>query len=507
MLIHIANIILFTGLLSISSATPALADQISCSDERVVAATISFLKTKYRFPETISIHNIRSSRDAAQYGRNSCEAELTGDLLQDDIELVRYTAGLTDDTHQIYVDVKPAFDITPELQVVSCDSDGQLGYHAGPKYAQVKPSIPQWASRYLTYYTTGSLGVLAPRGWQCNGSYGSSGEGMIVAEHTRTSNKPIDIGVHISHYNAETSGRFRVAQVAARVFPIANNFVTGVVKEGISPASEFITGPFEGDTVEHKNEYTINFTTRPNAKGIGTEFGYFKESDLPISGTAMLVSDGLILVSTRLPKELQQLTDIIIGEAYWEYKDKLDYAGELTAIPTPISLPTQHDSQNSDETKGIASDQSLSRALKDKKLDDGIVTKWNQQGEVVAMRLNWTMLGLWPQTDIRIQIKKVMKASVLLQGAFPEIKNIKATVNAALKPRVDEFGNVIEANRYAQMISLNISASKLKNFPSSFDWDAYPVYAASKFVTNVDNSIKGAWDAEFMDEKRAGNFP
>jgi hypothetical protein len=44
--------------------------------------------------------------------------------------------------------------------------------------------------------------------------------------------------IKVTQLSGETSGRFRVARVIARVFPTQKAFADGVIKEGIEPASE-----------------------------------------------------------------------------------------------------------------------------------------------------------------------------------------------------------------------------------------------------------------------------
>ena len=61
---------------------------------------------------------------------------------------------------------------------VGCPSDGQAGPVATPTGGPVRVSLPARVAAELAYYKGGQgTGVLAPRGWQCFESYGSSGQG------------------------------------------------------------------------------------------------------------------------------------------------------------------------------------------------------------------------------------------------------------------------------------------------------------------------------------------
>ena len=504
-----APILAFTALLFCTSN--AMADPTSCSDSRILTAVSSTLVSKFHFPNSISIHNIRTIGGAAQFGRAECEAELLGDIHQVEIEVIRYTAGITDDARQVFVEVFPKFDTLPPLQTISCDSDGQMGFVSGPKLAGIEPAVSSWAFRYLSYFTTGSISVLAPKGWRCVGSYGSNGEGLVVTEKPQPINvlnrSSVDIGVQISHSNAETSGRFKVARVIARLFPNAKNFALSVINEDGGDPKDYPFGYFKDDVVEQKNEYVVDYTTPANIDGAGNKFSLVAKGGFPIHGTAMLVSDGLVFLTVKLPLELQSLIGPIIERTQWEYKDKLDYGGNIDALAVPQPSQANRTFENSGKLKSTVTDQSISELLLSNKLGDDLSATWNQQSKAVNLRLRWTMLGIWPQTDIRIQVIKIMKAAKLLLATFHEVETIKASIDAALKPKVDEFGNILEANRYSQMIGLSINASRLGKFPGSFDWDLYSVYAGNKFITNIDPRIKGAWEAEYNDEKRSGNFP
>jgi hypothetical protein len=129
---------------------------------------------------------------------------------------------------------------------VGCKSDGQ----AGPQDAPTgKPKIitisPQLAQRFAYYKASDGSGVLAPRGWYCFGTYGSDGSNLYVtpmpfnsAHLFSDSWKGISsYGIQLSESNSDTSGRFEVAQIIARVFPDDLAFVRRVIAEGDEPAT------------------------------------------------------------------------------------------------------------------------------------------------------------------------------------------------------------------------------------------------------------------------------
>lgn len=60
---------------------------------------------------------------------------------------------------------------------VGCKSDGQTGPQKAPNGKPVLLPLPaKFAERLAYYKSEQSAGVLAPRGWYCFGTYGSSGD-------------------------------------------------------------------------------------------------------------------------------------------------------------------------------------------------------------------------------------------------------------------------------------------------------------------------------------------
>ena len=65
---------------------------------------------------------------------------------------------------------------------VGCKSDGQLGPEDAPTGKSVRVPIATEVAQHLAYYKSKrSLPVLAPRGWHCFGTYGSSGTTLYVS--------------------------------------------------------------------------------------------------------------------------------------------------------------------------------------------------------------------------------------------------------------------------------------------------------------------------------------
>jgi len=91
-----------------------------------------------------------------------------------------------------------------------------------PTGATKTEPISRKAAQDLTYYESAQgLGVLAPRGWNCFGIFGSGGDALFVAPHRIDSGDSFQTGsggfdgpaIEISHRFGYAIGRFDVAEV------------------------------------------------------------------------------------------------------------------------------------------------------------------------------------------------------------------------------------------------------------------------------------------------------
>jgi hypothetical protein len=219
---------------------------------------------------------------------------------------------------------------SPQRTVVSapfvgCKSDGQVGPREAPAATGVSVPITLGAAQKLAYYSAFAqgVGVLAPHGWYCFGTYGSGGSTLFVSP------RPIDAAgmfsadrgsfsgpiIQVSNRYGGTSGRFAVAEVIARVFPAYKSFVIDVEKSDPGAGFSFTFGPYPKDALTYKTKRLVEYKTPPRADGLGTYSG-LKKNGSPIDGVAMLVgqTSDLLLLSVRLPPELNELTLVIVRQ-------------------------------------------------------------------------------------------------------------------------------------------------------------------------------------------------
>ena len=213
---------------------------------------------------------------------------------------------------------------TITVPFVGCDSDGQVGPVDAPTGDRKVVQVSAQAAQQLAYYKAEyGPGVLAPRGWYCFSTYGSNGSNLYVSPKPITSAELFSDSwkgfphpaIQISISLGDTSGRFQVAQVIARIFPDYKKFVEQVTEEKIEPASSFPFGPYPKDKLTYRGKDIVEYVTPGNVEGLGTHSRLQMNAD-PISGVAILIgrTPDLLQLSMRLPKEQRDLGPIIVQQ-------------------------------------------------------------------------------------------------------------------------------------------------------------------------------------------------
>jgi len=207
---------------------------------------------------------------------------------------------------------------------VGCEADGQAGFLKAPMGKSKLVSISADSASRLAYYKSEqSAGVLAPRGWSCLCVYGSSGSDLFVSPKRVTVDNVYSSmrtgfagpAIELASEDGDTSGRFTVAQVIARVFPAYKSFVQRVIAEDSEPASSYPFGPYPEDKLTYRSGKMVEYVTPANTKGLGTELR-LKKNAYPIHGVAILIGEtpDLIHLAVRLPPDLTDLAAPIIQQ-------------------------------------------------------------------------------------------------------------------------------------------------------------------------------------------------
>jgi hypothetical protein len=167
--------------------------------------------------------------------------------------IVISAASLIAQQHQVTTGVSVPF--------VGCPSDGQVGPVEAPSGKHlVVPIAPELAQRLAYYSSAQGIGVLAPRGWFCFGSYGSGGERLYVSPKPVDARNPfsqkwsgfLGPAIQLTHRFGDTIGRFDVAEIIAQVFPAYRTFAANVMEE-LGPDS-FSFGPYPKDALIYEKQ-------------------------------------------------------------------------------------------------------------------------------------------------------------------------------------------------------------------------------------------------------------
>jgi hypothetical protein len=210
------------------------------------------------------------------------------------------------------------------IPFVGCKADGQIGPQPAPHKPPLHlPLAPTAVNRLAYYEGPEGNGVLGPRDWYCFETYGSNGSSLFVSptplnpkqffgSNWKGFTGPV---IQISSMIGDTSGRFAVAEVIARVFPAHRDFVDDIIAEELRPATDFPFGPYPDDHLTYKSKELVEYVTPPNHKGLGTS-SWLLPNQQPVLGVAMLTGEELSLtqLSLRLPASMNDLASIIIRE-------------------------------------------------------------------------------------------------------------------------------------------------------------------------------------------------
>lgn len=189
------------------------------------------------------------------------------------------------------------------LTTIECPNDGQLGSLPSRRITRLKWVRTPAGTPLSYYYVNNSayhIGTFAPRGWHCLSTYGSSGSSLLITPELHTfSELDADTfnlagpAVALTITDGGTSGRFYVAETAARLFPTAASPGQRVASER-RKGKNFLSARLSNDRIVARSGSTVRFVTPAQRDGLGTSF-FLARGDLPIYGVAIFRSRGATL--------------------------------------------------------------------------------------------------------------------------------------------------------------------------------------------------------------------
>jgi hypothetical protein len=186
--------------------------------------------------------------------------------------------------------------VEASVPTVACPLDGQIGPQEAPVLPKsVRVVVPEGMATSLAYYSAYEglvTGVLAPRGWNCFALDGSSGtilyvvprrvEGEIIDRFDKVKDGPAVIR---SFANGDTSGRYTVNRIGARIFPGARSFFERTRDDDLET---LVFTPWPDDRLDYLTDFAVAYVTSAGATGLGTAAGFATARE-PISGLAFLM--------------------------------------------------------------------------------------------------------------------------------------------------------------------------------------------------------------------------
>jgi uncharacterized protein YecT (DUF1311 family) len=189
--------------------------------------------------------------------------------------------------------------VETQVPTLGCPQDGM----ADPVEAPTLPTsarviVPSGFESSLTLYSASedlASGVLGPRGWDCFGIYGSAGSTLYITPHRLADailDRPKKVAagpvVIKSIFLGDTSGRYELYRISARIFARARAFIERV--EGLDEAKRYTYKPWPDDTLKYLSDFAVSYVTPARSVGLGTELG-LASGRLPIYGLVSLHLD------------------------------------------------------------------------------------------------------------------------------------------------------------------------------------------------------------------------
>lgn len=212
-----------------------------------------------------------------------------------------------------------AADTAPsQVPFVGCPSHGLAGPVAAPADAPQSIAAPAASARRLALYRGRSLGVLAPRDWQCKAVYGAIGTTLLITPQALDWTELHTDGPAIQavFVVGDTGGRIESASIAARFFPeLMRDYILRVSAHAMVPVDRLMAvTPYPEDRVKRLSPTLVQFETPANREGFGTD-SLLNRSGQPVSGlVAINPSNGDIYeLFVRLPASERRLEQTLLA--------------------------------------------------------------------------------------------------------------------------------------------------------------------------------------------------
>jgi hypothetical protein len=217
-------------------------------------------------------------------------------------------------------------DAPVSVPFVGCASLGQVGALEAPTGTSRTAPIRAEDARVLAYYRSADgIGLVAPRGWYCEGTRGSDGAALFLSP------KPIGhgpsgydglegAGIELRLITREASGWYDFA-VIAQLFPAYKSQALRTMEErGVDQPNPLRSSK---DRLRYVGKTIVEYETPARTEGLGNFDSWLGKNDMPIRGVAIVIfgspnlggdPPNLLLLSVRVPEDLAKLVPTIVLE-------------------------------------------------------------------------------------------------------------------------------------------------------------------------------------------------
>jgi hypothetical protein len=216
--------------------------------------------------------------------------------------------------------------IAVSVPFMGCSSSGQVETLEAPQGTSRSVPISSTDAHALAYYKSANgIGLLAPRGWYCEGASGSSGDVLFLSpnpiQHDLSGWHGLEgPAIEIYRMFGGTSGRYGIAEIMSRIFPDYRAFATRVLEGMDLPLP---TGPYPKDTLTYRGRTIVEYNTPAQMEGLGNFESWLGKNALPIRGAAIIIGDpsnvgdgpDLVLLSVRFSTALSGLIPVIVDQS------------------------------------------------------------------------------------------------------------------------------------------------------------------------------------------------
>jgi hypothetical protein len=193
-----------------------------------------------------------------------------------------------------------------DIPVVACRLYSQAGIYDPDLLPSMRVTLPAELGDVVSFYSSGSLTTLAPKGWVGAGSSGSGGSGLrVIPASDVESLEALAYGpvrgqaVSANYWASDTSGVHGVFRVGTPIFPSIRSLLEAYLSSFREQAEALRVAEWPHEIITFVSPTVVEFFDPPGEAGTGTNGTGLTIGTHGIRGAVVLSPD--INSSTRAP--------------------------------------------------------------------------------------------------------------------------------------------------------------------------------------------------------------